>query len=73
MVARTCRRSARPIRDDQAVVPSLWCFELRDTLIINERRRRRITEADTSSFRCQLARLNMTTDRSPEEPEDCCG
>jgi hypothetical protein len=29
-----------PIRSDQARVPSLWWFEVRNTLIINERRGR---------------------------------
>jgi hypothetical protein len=37
------------IRADEGRVPSLWWFEIRNTLIVNERRGR-ITEADTTAF-----------------------
>ena len=56
------------IRTDEARVPSLWWFEVRNTLIVNERRRR-LTESDTAAFLRGLARLGVTVDRSPEEAD----
>jgi predicted nucleic acid-binding protein len=46
--------------------PSLWWFEVRNTLIINERRGR-LAEADTAAFLRGLSRLGVTVDRLPEE------
>ena len=37
------------IKTEEAVVPSLWWFEIRNILVVNERRRR-ITESDTGVF-----------------------
>ncbi len=54
------------IRIDEARVPSLWWFEVRNTLIVNERRNR-IEERDTVAFLQRLARLRVTIDRSPQE------
>lgn len=54
------------IRTDEARVPAIWWFEVRNTLIVNERRGR-LTEADTSAFLRALARLAVTVDRSAEE------
>ncbi len=54
------------IRTDEAQVPSVWWFEVRNTLIVNERRGR-ITQADTAAFLRGLSRLGITVDRSPEE------
>lgn len=54
------------IRTDEAQVPSVWWFEVRNTLIVNERRGR-ITEADTAALLRGLSRLGITVDRSPEE------
>ncbi|MGH7041967.1 MAG: type II toxin-antitoxin system VapC family toxin [Acetobacteraceae bacterium] len=56
------------IRDDEALVPTLWWFEVRNTLIVNERRGR-IAAADTSGFLRRLARLRVSTDRTPEEAD----
>jgi predicted nucleic acid-binding protein len=56
------------IRTDDAHVPTLWWFEIRNVLIVNERRKR-ITERDTASFLRGLARLRVTVDRSPDETE----
>jgi len=56
------------IRTDEARVPSLWWFEVRNTLIVNERRKR-LTEGDTSAFLRGLARLGVTVDRSPKESD----
>ena len=54
------------IRGDEARVPSLWWFEVRNTLIVNEQRGR-VTETDTAAFLRGLSRLGVTVDRSPEE------
>lgn len=56
------------IRTDEAHVPTLWWFEVRNILITNERRKR-ITERDTAAFLRGLARLRVTIDRSPDESE----
>ena len=56
------------VRTDEARVPSLWWFEVRNTLIVNERRGR-LTENDTAAFLRGLARLGVTVDRSPVEAD----
>jgi predicted nucleic acid-binding protein len=56
------------IRTDEARVPASWWFEVRNILILNERRKR-LTESDTVSFLRDLARLRVTVDRSPEEAD----
>ncbi len=54
------------IRAKEAVVPCLWWFEVRNILVVNERRRR-IAEADTAAFLLNLSRLRIRVDRVPEE------
>jgi predicted nucleic acid-binding protein len=54
------------IRADVARVPSLWWFELRNVLLVNERRGR-ISELDTARFLRDLSHLGVTLDRSPDE------
>jgi predicted nucleic acid-binding protein len=54
------------MRAEEGVVPCLWWFEVRNVLIVNERRRR-ITESDTVSFLLNLSRLRLRVDRSPDE------
>jgi predicted nucleic acid-binding protein len=54
------------IRNDEAHVPSLWWFEVRNILIVNERRKR-LTERDTAEFLRNVGRLRVTLDRSPDE------
>jgi predicted nucleic acid-binding protein len=56
------------IRTDEALAPSIWWFEIRNTLVVNERRGR-LTEADTAAFLRTLARLAVTIDRQPGEAE----
>jgi predicted nucleic acid-binding protein len=50
---------------DGAVVPSLWWFEVRNLLLINERRGR-IDPVGTASFLADLARLPITVDPAPD-------
>jgi predicted nucleic acid-binding protein len=54
------------IRSQEACAPGIWWFEVRNTLIVNERRGR-LTEGDTSVFLRSLARLGVSIDRSPDE------
>jgi predicted nucleic acid-binding protein len=54
------------LRTDAALVPGLWWFEVRNTLIMSERRGR-LTEADTAAFLRALARLGVAIDRAPDE------
>ncbi|HWE05929.1 MAG TPA: type II toxin-antitoxin system VapC family toxin [Rhizomicrobium sp.] len=56
------------IRSDEARVPCLWWFEVRNVLIVNERRRR-ISAADVSGFLRTLSRLAITVDHAPDETE----
>lgn len=56
------------IRTDEAVAPSLWWFEVRNILVVNERRKR-LTEAESVAFLRDLSRLGITLDRSPQEGE----
>ena len=52
------------IKTDEALVPSLWWFELRNILVVNERRKR-IAEADTTSFLKYISQLTIKADRFP--------
>jgi predicted nucleic acid-binding protein len=54
------------MRTEEAVVPCLWWFEVRNILVVNERRRR-ITESDTAAFLLHLSRLRVRVDRLPDE------
>lgn len=54
------------LRTDNAVVPSLWWFELRNALVMGERRGR-LTERDTALFLRSIARLAVKVDRVPDE------
>jgi predicted nucleic acid-binding protein len=54
------------IRTESATVPALWWFEVRNALVISERRKR-LDESLTASFLSQLDRLPIATDPSPVE------
>lgn len=54
------------IQQGRAHVPSLWWFEVRNSLVVNERRGR-LTETDTSAFLRNMALLAITVDRAPAE------
>jgi len=54
------------ILNDHAVVPALWWFEIRNTLISNERRGR-LTQEDTNAALRLPAGLAITIDRLPDE------
>ena len=56
------------IRNDEARVPCLWWFEVRNMLIVNERRKR-ISEADVGLFLRKLSLLAAAVDHAPDESE----
>jgi predicted nucleic acid-binding protein len=56
------------VRGEEIVVPSVWWFEVRNALVMGERRGR-ITERDTADFLRSLSRLPVTIDRVPKETE----
>lgn len=51
---------------DHAAVPALWWFEVRNILIVNERRGR-IEPADSDMFLNDLARLPIRIERDPDK------
>jgi predicted nucleic acid-binding protein len=53
------------LRTTEAVVPAFWWFEVRNILVVNERRQR-ITEAETAVFLRDLTRLPISIDRVPD-------
>jgi predicted nucleic acid-binding protein len=56
------------IANDPVFVPSLWWFEIRNIIVIKERKQR-ITEADSSVFLSWMDRLGISLDRSPDSSE----
>ncbi len=54
------------IAGEDALAPGLWWFEVRNTLLMCERRGR-ITQADTAVFLRGLSRFGVIIDRAPEE------
>ncbi len=51
---------------ETAHVPALWWFEVRNVLLINERRKR-ITERDSATFLRALAAMSIEIDRVPAD------
>ena len=58
--------SHQRILSDDAHVPALWWFEIRNTLLSNERRGR-LSEADTSAALRILSGFSMVIDRAPND------
>jgi predicted nucleic acid-binding protein len=54
------------MRAEEGAVPYLWWFEVRNILVVNERRRR-IAESETAAFLLNLSRLRIRVDRVPDE------
>ncbi len=54
------------LRSDEAHVPALWWFEVRNTLLVGERRNR-IDERGTLAFLDDLRLLGIVLDRVPDE------
>ncbi len=62
--SETANRALDRLRTDEALVPTLWWFELRNALVVNERRGR-LTEAETVAFLGDLGRLPIRPDERP--------
>ena len=52
-------------RTEEALVPGLWWFEVRNALLVNERRGR-LAESETAEFLEELARLRIAMDDAPD-------
>ena len=52
--------------NETGFAPALWWFELRNGLVINERRGR-LTEHESGEFLDELAKLDIVIDRTPHE------
>lgn len=53
-------------RTEELVVPALWWFEIRNILVVNERRKR-IAGKETSAFLAGISKLRIRNDRTPDE------
>jgi predicted nucleic acid-binding protein len=58
--------AARRLQSDSAIVPGLWWYELRNVLVIAERRGR-LTEHRTTEFLSRIAQLPIVLEQSPDE------
>jgi predicted nucleic acid-binding protein len=56
------------IQTAEVVVPALWWFEIRNILVVNERRGR-ISERDTDFFLRALGQFRIRIDRAPEHAD----
>ena len=54
------------LQAEKALVPALWWFEVRNVLLVNERRGR-ISEHDVDRALRDFSQLDITIDRSPDE------
>lgn len=56
------------LRIDSAFVPAIWWFEIRNLLIVGERRQR-LLRADTADILKNLVRYPIVADREPDQDE----
>ena len=61
---RTAEAALNRLDGDEAIVPTLWWFEIRNILVVNERRGR-VDATETASFLADLERLSIRVDRDP--------
>ncbi len=57
-------RALDRLESDEAVVPALWWFELRNALVVNERRGR-LAETDSVAFLEEMDRLPIRLEERP--------
>jgi predicted nucleic acid-binding protein len=58
--------AANPMQPEAAFVPSLWWYELRNLLVINERRKR-IAAGESTAFLRVLSSFPIEIDEEPDE------
>ena len=56
------------LRTDGAVAPGLWWYEMRNILVVNERRNR-LGASDVAGFLRDIGRLGISLDHAPQEGE----
>lgn len=56
------------LRSDSAVAPGLWWYEVRNILVVNERRKR-LGASEVAAFLRDIGRLGISLDHAPEEGE----
>jgi predicted nucleic acid-binding protein len=62
----TASLALKRAQTDVILVPALWWFEIRNALLVNERRKR-VTESETRQFLAEIARLEISIDHAPDE------
>ena len=62
----TADRAMRIVIEDGAVVPGIWWYELRNALVVNERRGR-LDPADTRSTLADVREMRFAIDRDHDE------
>jgi predicted nucleic acid-binding protein len=62
----SARKALDRLQWDEAVVPTLWWLEMRNVLVVSERRGR-IDTIKTHGFLRELSRLPITPDHEPAE------
>lgn len=60
--------AAARLYESDALVPAVWWYEIRNTLIVNERRGR-IREGESEAFLSRIARLPIRIEREQNESE----
>ncbi len=61
-------RALDRLRSDTAHVPTLWWYEVRNILVVNERRKR-IRQDESAAFLLHVSHLPVEMDREPAESE----
>jgi predicted nucleic acid-binding protein len=64
----TAERALARIQTEEAIVPALWWYELRNVLVLGERQKR-LAERETARFLRDISRLRITIDSSPNEAQ----
>jgi predicted nucleic acid-binding protein len=64
----TAERALARIQTEEAIVPALWWYELRNVLVLGERQKR-LAERETARFLRGISRLTITIDSSPNEAQ----
>lgn len=54
--------------EDSCIVPAIWWFEIRNALLIGERRKR-LTGSDTTQFLRDISGVRIVEDFSPDEAD----
>jgi predicted nucleic acid-binding protein len=64
----TAERALARIQTEEAIVPALWWYELRNVLVLGERQKR-LAERETARFLRDISRLTITIDSSSNEAQ----